>query len=83
VEVVMNIREIMKYIESEYEVINLTPCELCGGEYFADGLEISVIDGEPFDVCDCVCSSCGHEKAFVFSAPFIDPKPKKNNRNLN
>lgn len=79
----MNIRDIMQYIESEYEVINRTPCEICGGEFFADGLEISLIDGEPFDICECVCSSCGHEKEFVFSAPFIDPKLKKIKRCLN
>jgi hypothetical protein len=79
----MNIREIMQYIESEYEVINSTPCEVCGGDYFADGLDISVIDGEPFDICECICSNCGHEKDFVFSAPFIDPKLKKTKRTLN
>lgn len=79
----MNIRDIMQYIESEYKVINLTPCEVCGGEYFADGLEISLIDGEPFDVCECVCSHCGHERAFLFSAPFIESEIKVNKRALN
>ena len=79
----MNLREIMKYIESEYEVINRTPCEVCGGEYFADDLQISLIDGDPFDVCECVCSNCGHEKAFIFFAPFIEENIPVSKRNLN
>lgn len=79
----MNPREIMKYIESEYEVINRTPCQVCGGEYFADDLQISLIDGNPFDICECVCCSCGHEKSFMFFAPFIDVSIKKARRNLN
>jgi hypothetical protein len=79
----MNIRDIMKYVESEYEVINCTPCEMCGGDYFADALELSVVNGEAFDICECVCSNCGHERDFVFSAPFINPKLKKAKRQLN
>jgi hypothetical protein len=72
----------MKYIESEYKVITHTPCEVCGGEYLAEDLEVSLIDGEAFDICECICSCCGHEKAFLFSAPFIDEKSGKQ-RNLN
>lgn len=79
----MNLREIMKYIESEYEVINLTPCEVCGGEFFADELQISLIDGKAFDICECVCSNCGHERSFVFFAPYIDENDKEYKRNLN
>jgi hypothetical protein len=78
----MTLKEIMKYIESEYKVINLTPCEVCGGEYFAEELDVSLIDGEPFNICECVCSNCGHEKAFLFFAPYIAEKKKKN-YNLN
>jgi hypothetical protein len=80
----MTIRDIMKYIESEYEVINRTPCEVCGGEYFAEDLEVLMIDGEPFDICECVCCNCGHEKSFAFFAPFIYGKSKKSKQtNLN
>jgi hypothetical protein len=68
----MTLKDIMKYIESEYHIINNTPCEVCGGEYFADGLDIDIINGNPYDVCDCTCSKCGHEKTFEFYAPFID-----------
>jgi hypothetical protein len=79
----MTIREIMKFIESEYEVINRTPCEVCGGDYFAEDLEVSVIDGEPFDICECICANCGHERAFMFFAPFIIENRKKLKHNLN
>lgn len=67
----MVLHDIMKYIESEYGIINSTPCEICGGSYAAENLEIHVIDDVPYDVCECVCSKCGHEKAFSFCAPFI------------
>lgn len=73
----MTLKEIMKYIESEYKIINNTPCEVCGGEYFADELEIELIDDEPYDICECVCSNCGHEKTFEFLAPFVNEKDFK------
>jgi hypothetical protein len=79
----MILRDIMKYIASEYEVINLTPCEVCGGEFIAEQLQISLVDGEPFDVCECICSNCGHEKEFMFFAPFIYEKSHKYRHNLN
>ena len=68
----MTLKEIMKYIESEYNIINNTPCEVCGGEYFADDLAVEIIEGDPYDVCECVCSNCGHEKVFEFLAPFVN-----------
>ncbi|MCY6960538.1 metal-binding protein [Clostridium brassicae] len=70
----MVLNDIMKYIESEYGIINSTPCEICGGSYMADELEIHIIDNIPYDVCVCVCSECGHEKLFTFCAPFLDEK---------
>lgn len=80
----MTIKDIMKYIESEYDVINHTPCEVCGGDYMAEDLNIELIDGIPFDVCDCICSICGHGKSFMFTAPFIEDKNYKNIiKNLN
>ncbi|MCI1944907.1 metal-binding protein [Clostridium luticellarii] len=68
----MTIRDIMKYIESEYSVINDTPCEICGGDYIAKDSDIVVINGIPYDICDCICSECGHEKTFQFCAPFAE-----------
>lgn len=68
----MTFKDIMKYIESEYSVVNKTPCEICGGKYQAEDLEIAFIDDVPFDVFNCTCSKCGHEKTFQFNAPFIE-----------
>ena len=80
----MTVRDIMKYIESEYKVINLTPCEFCGGDYITEEIELALIDDIPFDICSCVCSNCGHEKDFEFIAPFIDEKhTNKLKKNLN
>ncbi len=80
----MTIKDMMKYIESEYTVINETPCEVCGGEFFADELKLSIVDDIPYDVCSCICSNCGHEKIFEFHAPFIELKTsKKLKKNLN
>ena len=80
----MTFKDIMKYIESEYEVINLTPCEVCGGYYIAEDLHLAVIDGFPYDMCSCVCSECGFEKTFQFNAPFIDAKDiNKFKKNMN
>lgn len=70
----MVLNDIMKYIESEFSVINDTHCEVCGGDYLAQELEVEIIDGVPYDVCDCICSSCGYEKSFEFFAPFVDEK---------
>lgn len=72
----MNLREIMKYIESEFLIINETPCDICGGKYFTDDLSINLIDHVPYDICDCICSNCGHKKAFKFYAPFISEEEK-------
>jgi hypothetical protein len=80
----MTFKDIMKYIESEFKVINLTPCEVCGGDYFADDLQATMINGSPYDICNCICSDCGYEKTFEFNAPFIDRKALKNfKKNLN
>lgn len=78
----MTIRDIMKYIESEFLVINDTPCEICGGEYVAEDLKIDIVDGVPYDVCDCICSNCGYEKTFEFCAPFVDEDSLKNAKNI-
>lgn len=72
----MNLREIMKFIESEYRVINHTPCEICGGDYMTEDIHLVLIDDVPYDICSCVCSNCGYEKVFEFSAPFIEIEGK-------
>lgn len=73
----MVLNDIMKYIESEYGIINSTPCEVCGGSYIAENLEIHIVEDIPYDVCICSCSECGHEKAFSFCAPFINEESMK------
>ncbi|MBV7272703.1 metal-binding protein [Clostridiaceae bacterium UIB06] len=78
----MTIKDIMKYIESEFSVINDTPCEICGGDYIAEDLKINVVDGVPYDICDCICSNCGYEKTFEFCAPFIDENSLKKAKNI-
>lgn len=78
----MTIRDIMKYIESEFSVINDTPCEICGGKYVAEDLKIDIVDGVPYDVCDCICSNCGYEKTFEFCAPFVDENSLKKAKNI-
>ncbi|WP_138207102.1 metal-binding protein [Haloimpatiens lingqiaonensis] len=67
----MTIREMMKYIESEYQIINSTPCEICGGNFIADSIGINIVNSFPFDVCHCICEDCGHKKTFKFSSPFV------------
>lgn len=73
----MTLREIMKYIESEFSIINKTPCDICGGSYLTKDLSINLLDSIPYDICDCICSNCGHKKIFKFYAPFIDESKKK------
>lgn len=73
----MILRDIMKYIESEYDIINSTPCEICGGSYMAEALEVHIIDNIPYDISMCVCDECGHEKAFSFCAPFVNDEALK------
>ena len=67
----MTLREIMQYRESEFEVISVTPCEVCGGAYVAESSSVAVIDDMAYDICGCICSSCGYEKVFEFAAPFV------------
>lgn len=68
----MIFKDIMKYIESEYSIINLTPCEVCGNTYVTENIGLELVDDVPYDVCFCTCEKCGHEKEFLFTTPFID-----------
>jgi len=80
----MNSKDVMKYIESEYSIINTINCEVCGGDFRAVGQGIAFIDNEPYDICECECSSCGHKKTFEFPAPFlIDNFDESKNNSLN
>lgn len=67
----MNLNDIMSYMESEIEIINDTPCELCGSDFVADEQNIEFIDGYPHTITSCLCNVCGHNRDFEFSAPFI------------
>ncbi|MCY6484857.1 metal-binding protein [Clostridium aestuarii] len=73
----MTLYDIMKYIESEYDIINSTPCEVCGSSYITEDLQIALIGDVPYDICTCVCPKCGNEKFFQFCAPFIDDESLK------
>ncbi|KPU43076.1 hypothetical protein OXPF_33260 [Oxobacter pfennigii] len=73
----MNSQEVMRYVESEYEIIRLTPCEVCGGEYLHNYQEIVSKDDSMYDILICACSKCGHEKSFEFHAPYLEEIKKK------
>ncbi|MDP4145295.1 MAG: metal-binding protein [Bacillota bacterium] len=74
----MTLRDVMKYMESEYNIINNTPCEVCGDTYVTENFDIALIEDMTYDICECVCPNCGHEKIFEFHAPFIDEDDLKN-----
>ena len=69
-------------LESEYLVISYTPCEICGGDYITRYSNVILIDDIPYDICDCICSNCGHEKTFQFCAPFIKDESMVNIRTI-
>lgn len=68
----MNLNEIMEFLESEYIVINNTPCEVCGGNYLTDSVGLTFDGIKPQNLSVCVCENCGHRKEFVFRAPFVN-----------
>lgn len=68
----MNLNEVMKFVESEYIIINNTPCELCGGNFLTESAGLSFENGKPENITHCVCEKCGHEHEFLFRAPFIN-----------
>lgn len=77
----MNTQEVLRYVESEYEIVRLTPCEVCGGEYLQNYQEIVSKDDLMYDILTCVCSKCGHEKSFEFYAPYLDEIKKRSKDN--
>lgn len=68
----MIVRDFMKYVESEYIVINNTPCEVCGGHFETEDIDLDVSEGTPYDSIFCVCPDCGYEKIFNFTMPFME-----------
>ena len=69
----MNLNEVMKFVESEYIIINNTPCELCGGNFRTESVGLRFGSGKPENITLCICEDCGHEREFSFRAPFIHP----------
>lgn len=65
----MDYIELMKFIESEYIIINNTPCEICGGNFITEGTGFNFQDGVPSTVSACVCERCGNRKDFLFRSP--------------
>lgn len=70
----MTLEEIMRYIESEFSIINGTPCEFCGSDFVTEEIAIEISNDMPFDICECTCPECGNNKTFKFHAPFVDKK---------
>lgn len=79
----MNVREIMKYIESEYIIINNTPCEICGGRYITEGNGFNFEGGVASNVTTCYCENCGNKKEFFFRAPISGVSPEAEANKLN
>ncbi|HSP48309.1 MAG TPA: metal-binding protein [Clostridiaceae bacterium] len=75
----MNLNEVMRFVESEYVVINNTPCEICGGEYITESVGLSFDEGRAKNVSTCVCENCGNEREFLFRAPFVNFHDMENN----
>ncbi|MBP1917797.1 metal-binding protein [Youngiibacter multivorans] len=82
----MILNEVMKFVESEYVIINNTPCEICGGEYITESLGLTFNNGHASNVTTCVCENCGNEREFLFRAPFVsqtDPESQTSKEELN
>lgn len=62
-------RDLMRYIETEYIIINNTPCEVCGGNYITEAIGVFISEGEPSTISQCVCEKCGNKKDFLFRSP--------------
>lgn len=79
----MNVSELMKYIESEYIIINNTPCSICGGNYITEGNGFNFEGGVPSNITSCYCEVCGNRKEFLFRAPFAAMNLETEVRELN
>lgn len=79
----MNVKELMEFVESEYIIINNTPCEICGGRYINEANGFNFENGIPSNVSSCVCESCGNRKEFFFRAPIAGLPMSDSNMELN
>lgn len=79
----LNVRELMKYIESEYIIINNTPCSICGGKFITEGNGFNFEGGIPSNVTTCYCENCGNRKEFFFRAPFAGVNMEAEIKELN
>ncbi len=79
----MNVREVMKFIESEFIIINNTPCNICGGRYITESSGFNIEEGTPSNVTSCVCEGCGNRKEFFFRAPIGPLSPITEKSELN
>lgn len=80
---IMNVREIMKYIESEFIIINNTPCNLCGGRYITESSGFDFDNGMPSNITSCVCENCGNRKDFSFRAPLGSMNLQQEKKEMN
>lgn len=62
----MDIFNIPKYIETEFVVINNSPCPICGGSYITNDFFVSIENDSVFDIMSCMCENCGNSKDFKF-----------------
>lgn len=76
----MDLNEVMKFVESEYIIINNTPCEICGGDFLTESVGLRFEGGRSENITQCVCENCGHEREFSFRAPFINPMEKESDK---
>lgn len=67
----MNLNDSMKYIESEYEIINSTNCNLCNANFTITKLDIEFFNNIAHKIYYCSCEKCDKEKLFIFNAPYV------------
>lgn len=79
----MNVHEIMRYIESEYIIINNTPCNICGGKFITESYGFEFDSGIPANVTNCICEDCGNRKDFHFRAPMTGFNIQEDSPELN
>ena len=79
----MDYRQLMEFVESEYIIINNTPCDICGGEYITEGTGFHFENGVPSTVSACVCERCGNRKDFLFRSPLSSLTVVEENTDLN
>ncbi|PKK39949.1 hypothetical protein ABB02_00738 [Clostridiaceae bacterium JG1575] len=79
----MNVMDAMRFIESEFIIINSTPCSVCGGHYITESSGFHVADHAAMNVTSCYCERCGSRKDFSFRAPQISSMDPSTSIQLN